>query len=300
MKKFNLLNLILLLLIVGVAHGQNYTFKVLANKGENKFKSGSEWQEVKTGAALQAMDDLVLSKGAYVGLVHKSGKTLELKTAGTYKVKDLESKVGGGTSSVASKYADFVLSKMTAETQKNRLKSTGSVTREITNAQQNVIKVYMPSSGKVFNDEVVIRWDSLYTESKYVVTFKNMFEDTLLELESNDNSITVDLSDARIAKQNVILFSVSSADGGSTSKTFALKKLKQEEAEKINDSLTDLTKEIDKENALNQFILAGFYEENDLLIDAMVSYEKAIAMAPQVDTYKLAYSDFILRNNLEN
>ncbi|MBL3655077.1 hypothetical protein [Fulvivirga sediminis] len=300
MKKFKLLNLILLLLMAGVVHGQDYAFKVLANKGNNKFKREAEWQEVKTGAVLQTLDDLVLSKGAYVGLVHHSGKTLELKTPGAYKVKDLEDTLKGVTSGAAGKYADFVLSKMTAETQKNRLKSTGSVTREITSAQQNIIKVYMPSSGKVLNNEVVVRWDSLYAEAEYIVTFKNMFEDTLLTLESNHNSVTVNLADSRLSKQNVIIFNVSSADGNSSSKTFALKKLKPEEQVKINDSLKNLTEEIDQENALSQFILAGFYEENNLLIDAMGSYEKAITLAPHVETYKLAYSDFILRNNLEN
>ena len=57
--------------------------------------------------------------------------------------------------------------------------------------------------------------------------------------------------------------------------------------------------EMTEETALNKFILAGFYEDNELLIDAISAYEAAIKMAPDVDTYKDAYEEFLLRNKLK-
>ena len=53
------------------------------------------------------------------------------------------------------------------------------------------------------------------------------------------------------------------------------------------------------ETALNKFIMAGFYEENKLLIDAITAYEQAIKLAPDVPTYKEAYEEFLLRNKLK-
>ena len=58
--------------------------------------------------------------------------------------------------------------------------------------------------------------------------------------------------------------------------------------------------EVDEETALNKYILAGFYEENNLLIDALTSYEEAIELAPDVESYKEAYVEFLLRNGLSS
>ena len=85
----NYLSVIAALLFVGhVAFGQGYTFKVLANKGENKVKSGADWKALKTGASLVDTDELEVSDNAYLGLVHSSGKTLELKSAGNMTGND--------------------------------------------------------------------------------------------------------------------------------------------------------------------------------------------------------------------
>lgn len=282
-----------LFVVTGSALGQNYTFKVLANKGENKVKSGAEWQQLKTGASLSAQDELSLSDNAYLGLVHASGKTLEVKKSGTYKVSELAKKVNTGTSSVASKYADFVLSKI-SEGKKNRLNATGAVHR----GEQDDITVYMPSSVSVYNDEAIIRWDSAKTDvQKYIVTLTNMFEDTLYSIETEDSKINLDLTQDKIAKENVVLLTVAGADA-KKSGTYAIKKLPKPDAEKVKNTLDELMSDVNEETALNKYILAGFYEENNLLVDALTNYEKAVELAPDVESYKEAYEDFILRNRL--
>src|SRR5437868_9059048 len=120
MKKGSILILVGVFLISSsVTFAQSYTFKVLANKGSNEVKTGDAWQAIKTGASLKPGDELKVSENSYIGLVSASGKPLELKTAGNYKVNDLEKKVAGG-SSVMNKYADFILSSNSAEAKKNR------------------------------------------------------------------------------------------------------------------------------------------------------------------------------------
>lgn len=295
MKSISTVLTLSLVFLAGMTFGQGYTFKVLANKGTNKIKAGADWAPLKTGASLQEGDELIISENAYLGLVHASGKTLELKTAGNHKVADLAAKVNTGGSSVASKYADFVLSKMSAEGKKNRLSATGAVHR----GSNDAIHVFMPSSVGVFSDKAIIRWDSLDGENLYVVTLKNMFDDVLVSIETNEPNIELDLTNEKLAKENVVLLSVSSkGDEEVKSGTYAIKRLPEADATKVKETLNELMSEVDQATALNKYILAGFYEENNLLIDALTSYEEAIKLAPEVDSYREAYVEFLLRNRL--
>lgn len=279
----------------GTVCGQSYSFKVLANKGANKVKTGADWQPLKTGASLESGDELVISENAYLGLVHASGKTLEVKTAGNYKVSDLAGKIKTEGSSVASKYADFVLSKMSAEGKKNRLSATGAVHR----GSNEAIRVYLPGSVAVYNEEVIIRWDAIEGAGGYEVSLKNMFDDVLLTLETTDPKLILDLNKSELAKEKVLLLTVrTKGDESIKSGTYAVKRLHKADAEVVERTLNDLMLVVDKETALNNYILAGFYEEKNLLVDALTKFEQAVKMAPEVENYKDAYLEFLLRNRL--
>ena len=73
-------------------------------------------------------DELKIVENAYIGLVYNSGKPLELKQPGNYKVSDLAAKMKGSTC-VLNKYTDFILSS-NAEGKKNKLSATGAVDRD--------------------------------------------------------------------------------------------------------------------------------------------------------------------------
>ncbi|MEX2336756.1 MAG: hypothetical protein WD555_05755 [Fulvivirga sp.] len=295
MRLNHLIFTLLLFIAGGVAYGQNYTFKVLANKGENKVKVDEAWSALKTGASLDNSDELIISDNAYLGLVHASGKTLEVKTAGTYKVSDLAAKINIAGSSVASKYADFVLSKMSAEGKKNRLSATGAVHR----GSNEAINIFLPNSAGVYKDKVIVRWDSLAGDNRYEVVLKNMFNDVLLTIETNEPNIELDLTKREIANEKYLLLTVNTTgDDAVESGTYAIKRLPEEDVARVEKTLNDLLVVVDEETALNKYILAGFFEENNLLIDALTSFEEAIHLAPGVASYKDAYIDFLLRNHL--
>ena len=88
---------LLFALISSLASAQDYAFKVFANKGSNTVKSGADWAPLKTGATLKNGDEFKIVDNAYLGLVYNSGKPLELKQPGNYKVNDLAAKMKGNT-----------------------------------------------------------------------------------------------------------------------------------------------------------------------------------------------------------
>jgi hypothetical protein len=296
MKKSTILILVSILAL-NLVQAQDYTFKVLANKGSNEVKSGSAWQAVKTGDRLKTGDELKVSENSYVALVHSTGKPMELKQSGSYKVADLASKVGAGTS-VLNKYTDFILSSNSAEAKKNRLSATGAVHRGLAD-----IKVFLPENqyAEIFNTDVIVNWEATKGGGPYVVTVKNMFDEELMKIETPENTVQIDRSNPKLANEDALLVEVKSkADGKSKSEQHLIKKLSIARQESIKKSLAEMGNDVKEETALNKFIMAGFYEENKLFIDAITSYEQAIKLAPDVPTYKEAYEEFLLRNKLKN
>lgn len=294
MKTTKVFFLLALLMVSAVVSAQEYAFKVLANKGKNEVKSGTDWQPLKTGATLYASDEVKLSDNAYIGLVHSTGKPVEVKESGVYKVSTLEDKVPQG-SSVLNKYTDFILSS-TAEAKKNRLSATGAVSREV--AKGSAIKVFLPENSPLFSKKVIVNWEDRPNGAPYIVTVMNMFEDVLEKIESPEASFELDLSTAKFAQETAILIEVTSkTDQGSVSKRHVIKKMSAADLEKISAALQNISGEIKEETAVNKLILAGFYENNNLLADAILAYEQALKLEPEA--YTEAYDDFLTRNNLK-
>ena len=303
MKKSIKLSLILGFLVsVSAVYAQptkDYAFKVLANKGANEVKSGDTWQPLKTGASLKANDEVKLAANAYIGLVHASGKPMELKEAKTYKVTELEAQVKVKGTSVLNKYTDFILSSNSAEAKKNRLSATGAVHRDV---ETSSIKLMLPESqhSGIYNSVAVISWEGTKVEGPYVVTLRNMFDDELSKVETPEVTIQIDLTDPKFAAENAIFIDVvSKADPKQSSKRHLIKKLSPAEQEKIKINLNEIMGDVAEPTALNKLILAGFYEEQSLFIDAIAAYEEAIKLAPDVPSYREAYDEFLLRHGLK-
>ena len=298
--KTRLLTLIFALtLLASAAFAQDYTFKVLANKGTNEVKTGESWAPLKTGASLKAGDEVKLADNAYIGLVHSSGKPMELKSAGSYKVSELAAKIGSG-SSVLNKYTDFILSSNSAEAKKNRLSATGAVHRATESAA--TIKVILPENqyAGIYNNVLSINWEGEKLTGPFIVTLRNMFDDELAKIETPESRLQVDLNDPKYAAENAILVEVAlKSDPKQVSKQHLVKKLLPAEQEKVKKSLNEFFGEVQESTALNKLLLAGFYEQNNLYIDAIAAYEDAVKLAPDVPTYKESYDEFLLRVGLK-
>ena len=294
MKKNRLYLVAGLLAFSAQAFAQDYSFKVLANKGSNQVKSGEVTQPVKTGAKLKSTDEIIVADNAYIGLVHSTGKPIELRKSGNYKVEDLAKKIGGGTS-VLSKYTDFILSSNSAEAKKNRLSATGAVHRGLED-----IKLMLPESKNgIYNDTVSINWETK-SAGPFIVTLKNMFDEELFKKEVASSTLSVNLKDGKLTKESPILIEVrSKSDAKSKSEQRIVKKLSAKESGEIKLSLADIEKEFVEESSFKQLLMAGFYEQKGLLIDAISCYEKAIKLSPDVPSYKEDYDEFLLRNRLK-
>ncbi len=300
----------LFLFAFGFANAQGYTFRVLANKGQNKVKKAGASTAVplKTGATLNADDQLIASEGAYIGLMHKTGKTLEVRTPGTTKVSDLEKKVSTKTTSVTSRYAQFLANKMNEKEKpdyRQRLNATGAAERAL--GGDEIIQVLIPADAEesiAIGENAIVSWDTPegMEENTFVVTVKNIFDEEILKEEVTGNSINLDFTSEKMQnEENLYIIKVSAKENMDVTSGdgIAIRRLTGEEASQYQEGLESLKAEVPEDSPLSKVIFASYYEENKLIVDALTAIEEAIRMNPDVDDFKVLKKDIIERNGIK-
>jgi len=300
MEKKILFMLFTMVFTIHVASSQSFTFKVLANKGQNKVKKASgELVTLKTGALLFDSEEILSSDGAYIGLMHKTGKTTEIRGAGSNKVNDLASKMNTKKTSAASRYAQFIAAKMN-ESEGGSIRSRTNTTGAVSRGADGAIEVLLPNSVDVFSEEALVRWNAPEDEeeAKYIVTIKNIFDDVIYNEETDKTSVTLSFADME-NESGLYIFNVKLKDNEEVaSGDFGIKKVSEGDKPEVAENLTALTSEIDGESALSKLMLAGFFEENGLLLDALTQYEEAIRISPDVEDFRNLYENFLISNGI--
>lgn len=293
-KRFSPL-FVLMLFVAQITFAQQFAFKVLVSKGKNEVKSGGSWQPIKVGAQLQKNDEIRLSPNAYLGLMHNEGKPLELKEAGAHKVSKLEENLQKGGSSVVAKYTDYILS---SNNSANTLKATGAVHRGPEN-----IEVFLPTAPSftvVYGDEVILSWNKLDMKGPFDVTLSNPFGDILKEMKTETNSVTINLADRDFQHEDNIMIKVfSKSDNKVSPDQLMVKRLSKADKERMKKQLDEIAATTSEETALNNLVRAGFFESQNLLIDAATAYQKAAMLAPDVPEYQTYFESFLVRTGLK-
>lgn len=286
-----------------MSQNKDFVFRVLANKGTNHVKKATNGQKVllRPGISLMKNDEIITSNGAYIGLMHRTGRTIELRSVGVTKIKDLETKLANSKNSIASKYAQFVMSKINSnDTDVNNgyrrnMKATGAVERSSSTA----ISAMLPTSVNILNPQAVIRWNSIAKDATYVIRIKNIFDEELLLEETNVPYIKLNLDDENLSSEELVIVNIKvKEDPNLFSPDYGIERLSEDQSEEIKTSLSQLKSEISSEGPLGKLILASYYEENDLILDAITQYEKIIEEAPEVEDFKVLYGEFLIRNGL--
>ncbi|GAB4338142.1 MAG: hypothetical protein OHK0038_16790 [Flammeovirgaceae bacterium] len=273
---------------------QGYEFMVLGTKGANTV----DGQATKVGATIKAGQTIKVESNAYLGLAHTSGKTLEIKKSGTYKVEDLVKKISENKGGIANQYAAFVIDELTGgDGVQNRYAQrakTGSVTRAF-----NKLAFMMPEKSKVMDDKITIKWyfdhkdlnDDEVKSFRFVVT--NMSKQTIFEQVVEGMSITLDLNDKRFAKEeNLVYYCEAVGRKGIDSPEQILLKVTDNEAKEINSRLSEVEK-----SDLSNIVKAQIFEEKEMYANAINAYEEAIK-SNDSEQFQNLYKAFLMRNNL--
>ena len=109
----------------------------------------------------------------------------------------------------------------------------------------------------------------------------------------------MDLDRSELEDQEVLFVVISSHDDPkSKSNTIGLERISEDRALRIQQDLEEIGQEVSIDTPLGQLIVAGYFEDQELLIDALYHYRRAHQLSPEVDDYELIFEDFLTRNQL--
>ncbi len=270
--------------------------RIIATKGEVQVVNGMDVRIPVSGMSLKGVESLILGNNAYVGLIDEHGRTAEIRGEGQFEFENIFDSEKGVKSNTAYKYADYLLGRMTAEGKKNRLGATGYYIRDNMRKKEH-IRMYIPGAGKYYQDNLRLSWERPAGENNFRVEIFNMFQESLGVFEVNENQLKLNI-DEELGQENILLIRVSTVDQAFQSETYALKRLGSYNRDDISAGLTQMASIYERHDAISRFTMAGYFEYNNLLADALTCYLQAIDLAPDVPLYQEAYEEFLLRNHL--
>ena len=266
---------------------QQAKFVVLTVKGRVTLERNYRAYPIKAGNKLFENDKVKLNKKCYLDIVYTDGRTIELKTAGTYPVYKLVKMAKESRTSSSKKFANYVLAQFAKSVDDiNNMKVTGSVERLVKPA----IDYATPPLTDILDPVVTFNWFSIPSKS-YVFSIVNSKGDVVDSENISDTLITVNLQKLKLKRDSNYKWLVKDA-----SKTKALNDtckffwLSQREAKSIKDTvniLLKLWKNYDQ--PVKQALLASYYFNHKLYVDMLEANKRAMELSPGDDTYKKLY-----------
>lgn len=291
--------LCMLLLYTTTIISQEQVFTVLTSKGDVQVKrSNNSWQSLSIGVKLYKGETIKLNKNNYVGLLHSTGKTKELKNEGIFNVSDIAGAFDSQKASVSSKFAGYLLQEfMNKDDAKKEMENLGAVVRQ----GMERIELDFPSTTLIMDSTIRFSWFLREKGEKYIFQIINNAKNTVYMKEIADSFIVIDVNELQFEKGKPYQWELfSSVNHEIHSDTAIFELLPGNRKQVIMIELGELLKELEyDETALNYLIIAKYFEQNKLTANAKKYYEKSVAGAPGVDDYLFAYIKFLQANGMQ-
>jgi len=309
MKRFvtALLGFVFLLSVSGLAAKPE--FRVMASKGDVEYKkTGAGWSKLKTGTKIYSDYKIKADGKCYLGLIHTSGKTVEIKQSGEWSVNQLKGMLSTKKTSVAGKLAGYVMDKLGEGDEgeynyREGMETTGAVERSLSlgasSGSAAFVELRSPRKVNFTSGSASFVWLEVNNEKNYIFTITDRFDRIVHTKEVSGNSYSVDADELKLEKDDYYFWSVASkSDRSVKSPDCAFSFLSSTKVEEINQEFSELQAELgDENNAVNQLMYGNFYEQNYLMTEAMKHYKKAVELEPSVPEYQTIYSQFLKRAN---
>ncbi len=285
------------------SYAQEVIFKTLAAKGTCMVQRGAnpdEYTPISTGLQIYLEDKIIITgSSSYVGLVSMDGKALELKKGGVYYVKDLSKSLTSGGSSMAEKYLSLLVEDMikVSDNTARNMKYTGSVERSIEN---NEIVIFLPETTKIAGTIGEVQWFPKSTVASYNITIVDLYEESVFSESTSSQNISIDFATLGMNPGQIYKMKVANAVNEEINSGFiSLQVPTRSEMAKYESELSVLKSEVPENSAIGDMVIATYFEEQELFLNAIPFYESAIEKEPNIVEFQNAYNMFLFKIGLE-
>lgn len=299
----------LLIQTQGIAQESEAIFKVLAAQGEVATNKQTEVVKLVAGKSLYRDQIIQITGKGYLGLMHKSGKPIELREPGSYKVWDLDASVSKvANASITKKYAKYVFGELQRDEDKPLRKNhqqymavTGAVSRAAMKA--GVVKAYIPTSTYVsMLAPTTVFWSPVANADGYIITVQDMFDTVVWRKETNDTTVSINFAELKeLAESRTGIIKVGTKTRGMKNAVgYPVKLMTESENIKVMAELADFkkTEVTDSKSALDDLVMGFFYESAGLNLNALEAFKSAVIKAPEIEDYRYQYTEYLFRSGL--
>lgn len=274
----------LALFIFTIVSAKNYDFTMLATKGEVFVVKGTDTSAAGAGTHVYKGNLIILSDDSYCGLMHKSGKTLEIKSEGNYEIIDLEKKLSSSKSSFMDKYAKFALKVSNEDDTKYNYNVTASVERAIVD-DYNIIA---PKDGVVVVKQLPldIHWNSLNgNEEGISLEFFDLYSNKLHSVSVDSTALRFDATEWDSADEQVIINLIDSDDHVSNGVLITVVDCK----EGFMEEYEEFVSEVDTSTAMGSAMLGIFFHEKGMKAYALSQFYKVYQENKDIEYFEKLY-----------
>jgi hypothetical protein len=271
-------------------------FKVIACKGKITLQRTKK--PINVGSGLNSADQLRLEGPVYLGLVHKSGKAIELRQEGIIVIADLLKQVSSKQTSM-DKLVGFVVNSVKgAEEGKNIRSASVEMSLNV-----NKLRLISPRTTKTIDDEMTFTWhgSSDGKPATYMFTITDANQNVRFKKELTETQLSVNLKSLNLEKDRCYYWSVAQAGAQTPAvESYCVYLLNDAETASLTNQLQVLRQEQNSQpTALDKLMLGAFYEQNGLTYRALNAYKDAAAVGGDVEIFSDSYREFLRRTGVD-
>ncbi len=270
-------------------------FKVIACKGKITLKRTQKL--VTVGSGLTSTDLLSMEGPVYLGLVHKSGKAVELRSEGSVMVKDLLKNVSEKSNGM-DKLVGFVVNSVKGAEEGKNIKSA-SVEMSL---NVNKLRLISPRTTKTIDDEMTFTWHGSVDgkPANYLFTITDASQTVRFKKELTETQLAVNLKALNLEKDRCYYWSVTQTNAQVPAESYCFYVMNEAETASLSGQLQALRQEQGTQaGALDKLMLGAFYEQNGLTYRAMTAYKDAATIGGDVEIFNDSYREFLRRTGVD-
>lgn len=277
---------------------QNELFTVIASMGKVFLcgKDTTRWMPLAAGSRIFRGDRIKTGENSYLGLCHTNGRTFEIQKEGLYNADELSGKLTAENTSVTKKLTDFLLDEIVVKNKSKNMKYISAVARE----NLTYIDKDFPTFTVVMDSTVTFRWFPAKDIHTYAFRLLSPSKGTVIIKETADTSITLNIEELNLEPDKVYSWSVfNPEDPAFSSDSSGIMTFSRSELKSMQDSLSELSSDLsDNVSPLSRIMIATFFENNRMNLNALEYYEKSLEYTGQVPEFQKKYLLFLIRTGL--